>query len=610
MVQRTKGFSRDLNLRTKLLLLFTVLILLPLSLQGVVTYRKFSDTVDQKTEQFTVDIVRQINANLDRLLKDFERLSMMPLYDQAVLSILSKYDGEMGSATWASSDDYWKMKLYTSANAYDRTEIRGIHLVSNSGIFFSNVDSMAVDSVWDGRQDEWFDEVVRSDGAWVLIPPHHPSYYSAKPTDPYISVGRMIRDPDTLRQLGYILIDIKLDAFRDILSTLNFEQDANLIVIDNQKRLLFERKSDSDPSVYDELLRINPPQPYGSNQKIELGGRIYLYVQHHSGFSGLSVIGLTPINVIQKESRELRTFTLWFALLCVAVVTVLAVIVSYRVTRPLIELKKNMIRVEQGNFDRRIEVYGKDEFGQLGRGFNKMTEEINRLFNEVFIVGLREKEAELSALQSQINPHFIYNTLESISMMAIRGNNAEVSDMVSALGKLLRYTIDKVDRLVPLYEEIRFVQSYVRIQQLRYGERLKVEYDIDEEANLIVVPKLILQPLVENAVYHGIDGAERGGTVWISALRIGDVLLITVRDDGKGLPEQEIAELNEQLRTPPSYQGWQREDGGGLGLSNIAQRIMLIYGDKGELTVDGSPGTGLAVTIAIRLEETEGEANV
>ncbi|WP_186438460.1 cache domain-containing sensor histidine kinase [Cohnella terricola] len=610
MLLRTMRFTREMNLRTKLLLLFTLLILFPLSLQGVITYRNFSATVDQKTEQFTVDIVRQINANLDRLLKDFERLSIIPLYDQMVLTILSKYDGEMGSATWASSDDYMKMKLYTSANAYDRAEIRGIHLVSNSGIFFSNIDSMAVDLVWDSRRDEWFEEVDRSDGAWVLIPPHHPSYYSVAPSDPYISVGRKIRDPDTLRPLGYILIDIKLDAFRNILSNLNYEQDSNVIVMDGQRRLLFERKSEGDPSTYDDLLKHNQLQPYGTNQRILLNGQPHLYVQHYSNYSGLSVISLTPTNVIRKESRELGTFTLWFAALCVAVVTLLAVIVSYRITRPLIELKKNMIRVEQGNFDRRIEVYGKDEFGQLGRGFNKMTEEINRLFNEVFILGIREKEAELSALQSQINPHFIYNTLESISMMAIRGHNSEVSDMVSALGKLLRYTIDKVDRLVPLKEEIRFVQSYVRIQQLRYGGRLRVEYDIDEEVKEIVVPKLILQPLVENAVYHGIDEAEQGGTIWISALRIEDVLLITVRDDGKGLPEREIEALNEQLRTLPSYQGYQRDDRSGLGLSNIAQRIMLIYGDKGELTVDGSLGQGLAVTISIRLVETGGETHV
>lgn len=600
-----------MNLRTKLLLLFVFLILFPLCLQGIATYRHFSSTVDQKTEQFTIDIVRQINANLDRLMKDYERLSLMPLYDEMVLKILSKYDGEMGSATWASSDDYMKMKLYTSAQAYDRAEIRGIHFVSNSGILFSNVDSMAVESVWDGRQDEWFDEVSRSDGAWMLVPPHMPSYYSGgNATEPYITAARMIREPNTLKRLGYILIDIKLDAFRNILSNLNFEQDASLIIMDAQKRLLFERKSGSGISAYEDLLQHDQLRKYGSNQKIELGDQQYLYVQHHSDYSGLSVISLTPIKVIQKESRELWKYTLVFAVLCLAIVTLLAVAISYRITRPLIELKKKMVGVEQGDFNKRVSTFGNDEFGQLGRGFNKMMEEINRLFNEVFVLGIREKEAELSALQSQINPHFIYNTLESISMMAIRKNNVEVSDMVSALGKLLRYTIDKVDRLIPLKEEIRFVQSYVQIQQLRYGGRLRVEYEIDDDIVDIHIPKLILQPLVENALYHGIDGEERGGTIWISALRFENELLITVRDDGKGLTETEIEELNTKIRTQPSYQSWRREGQHGLGLSNIAQRIMFIYGEQGDLTVDGSLGQGLAVTITIRLQETGGAKHV
>ncbi|WP_239615072.1 cache domain-containing sensor histidine kinase [Cohnella mopanensis] len=610
MLQLKKKFPRELNLRTKLLLLFVFLILFPLSLQGIVTYRHFSSTVDQKTEQFTIDIVRQINANLDRLMKDYERLSLMPLYDEMVLKILSKYDGEMGSATWASSDDYMKMKLYTSAQAYDRAEVRGIHFLSNSGILFSNVDSMAVESVWDGRQDKWFGEVNRSDGAWMLIPPHVPTYYSVHSNEPYITVARMIREPNTLKRLGYILIDIKLDAFRNILSNLNFEQDANLIIMDSQQRLLFERKSGSDISVYDDLLQHNQLQKYGSNQKIELGNQHYLYVQHHSDYSGLSIISLTPINVIQKESRELWKYTLGFAVLCLAIVTILAVTISYRMTRPLIELKKKMVGVEQGDFNKRVSTFSNDEFGQLGRGFNKMMEEINRLFNEVFILGIREKEAELSALQSQINPHFIYNTLESISMMAIRNNNAEVSDMVSALGKLLRYTIDKVDRQIPLKEEVRFVQSYVQIQQLRYGERLRVQYEIDEDLFDISIPKLILQPLVENALYHGIDGMEHGGTIWISALRFENELLITVRDDGKGLTETEIEQLNSKIRTQPSYQSWRREGEHGLGLSNIAQRIMLTYGENGDLSIDGSLGQGLAVTIAIRLQETGGAKHV
>ncbi|MGV2885824.1 cache domain-containing sensor histidine kinase [Paenibacillus taichungensis] len=603
MMDKVQGyFGRNMNLRTKLLLLFLALTLLPLSLQGVVNYLHFSQTIDRKTEQFTIDIVRQINTNLNRLLKDFERLSLLPLYDQMVLGILGKYNAPMGSGTWARSDDYLKMKLYTSGQAYDRPEIRGIHLISNSGILFSNLDSLAVNPVWDSRQDDWFAELNSSEGEWRLLPPHEPSYYTGSHEEPYISVAREIRDPGTLQRLGYILIDIRLEAFGQLLSNLNFEKNASLMIVDSKQRLLFERTSAGGLSAYDQLLKHGQLQGYAGNQKVVLDGKPYLYVQHHSSYSGLSVISLTPIAVIQKESGEMLTFTFGFAVLCMAAVAVLAVLLSYRITRPLIRLKHNMIRVEQGDFSQRVAHFSNDEFGQISRGFNRMMEEINRLFNEVFLLGIQEREAELSALQSQINPHFIYNTLESINMMAVRQKHAEVSDMVTALGKLLRYTIDKVDRRVPLQEELAFVQSYVRIQQVRYDGKLEVIYDIDEAITKCLIPKLVLQPLVENAVYHGIEGQADGGVIWVSALRFDDELLIIVRDNGKGMAQVEIDELNESIARQPSNQALRCHAGDRLGLNNIAQRLRLMYGEGGSLSVDGSPGQGLAVTISIQLQ--------
>lgn len=217
MAERTMNFVRSIrksiNLRSKSLVLFLALTLLPLSLQGVMSYAHFSQTLDRKTEQFTIDMVRQINMNLNRMLKDFERLSLLPLYDQMVLGILREYDGPMGSGTWARSDDYQKMKLYTSAQAYDRPEIRGIHLISNSGILFSNLDSLAVKPVWDGKWEQWFTELKGTEGTWRLLPPHVPGYYVSGQEASYITVGREPRDPGTLQRLGYILIDIRLEAF-------------------------------------------------------------------------------------------------------------------------------------------------------------------------------------------------------------------------------------------------------------------------------------------------------------------------------------------------------------------------------------------------------------
>lgn len=591
---------RESKMRTRLLLLFTVLILLPLCLQGIVTYRHFSSTMNDKTEQYTIDIAGQVNANLDRLLKDLERLSLMPLYDEKVLSILAKYNGPMGSGSWVFSDDYLKMKLYTSGQAYDRPEIHGIHLISNSGVLFSNVDAMAIDAVWDGSGEEWFQTLEQSDGEWQIIPPHKPSYYSL-PEDEYIAVARVIKEPKTLERLGYMIIDTNVNAFGSILDNLKIEKAASLMIVDQQQRLLYERESEDGFSAYGELTKHERLAQLVSGQREVINGKQYLFVRHHSAYSGLSVIGLTPIDVVQKESRELLLFTLWIALACVGVAMLLAIMMSYRVTRPLIELKNKMARVEQGDFNKRVSPLSNDEFGQLGRGFNRMMDEINRLFHEVFVLGIREKEAELSALQSQINPHFIYNTLESINMMAIQQKHAEVSDMVTALGKLLRYTIDRAGRLVKLQEEIDFVASYVRIHKVRYGGRLRVYFNVDEDLKDISIPKLILQPLVENAVYHGLDGREEGGIIWISALRFQNEMLLTVRDNGKGMDEDAIEALNEEIGRQPAYDSLRRSEQDELGLQNISQRVKLLYGEGASLTVDGSPGQGLAVTITILL---------
>ncbi|MDT0125038.1 sensor histidine kinase [Paenibacillus sp. RRE4] len=613
------SIQKSINLRTKLLVLFLTLTLLPLSVQGVMSYAHFSQTLDRKTEQFTIDMVRQINTNLNRLLKDMERLSLLPLYDETVLGILRKYDGAMGSGTWARSDDYQKMKLYTSAQAYDRPEIRGVHLLSNSGILFSNLDSLGVKPVWDGSQEKWFAELRGTEGIWHLLPPHIPGYYVSGQEAEYITVGRELRDPGTLQRLGYILIDIRLEAFGQLLSNLNFEQKASLMIVDSQQRLIFEKTSTDGLSAYAPLLSHGKLQDYADHQKIALDGRSYLHVRHHSGYSELSVISLTPITVIQKESGEMLTFTMGLALLCMAAVAILAVLVSYRVTRPLIRLKHHMNRVEQGDFSQRVTQYSSDELGQISRGFNRMMEEIHRLFHEVYMLEIQEREAELSALQSQMNPHFIYNTLESINMMAVRERHTEVSAMVTALGRLLRYTIDKADRMVTLREELAFVDSYVRIQQVRYNGELEIIYDMEEEVNDCLVPKLILQPLVENAICHGIEGrlaggstgGNNGGMIWVSAVLFDQELLISVRDNGKGMEQEELDRLNASISGqtvsgknvhPPANPILHGHAGESLGLQNIAQRLHLVYGKDSGLSVDGSPGQGLVVTLSIHLQ--------
>ncbi|WP_261381565.1 sensor histidine kinase [Paenibacillus cremeus] len=591
-------FIPRLSLRNKIMIIFLLLIAFPLTIQGMITYYDYSSSLERRTADYTVQIADQVNRNLDRTLIELQRLSLMPLYDQQLLAILRQYSQPGLRQQRPTLEEMEKMSQYISGAAYNRPEVKGIQFITGSGYIFSNVDPNLISFYIDPQKESWYPRVKEADGAFVVIPTHAPSYYFTDGQS-YFSVARLIREPNTNNVLGMMKIDLKLDVFRQILANLKFADEGSFMVVNGSNEPFFEESKNIFTDTV-ELVHSGRFPNETRSDTIEIKGKKVLAVVDYSAYSGLKVISLIPIEALLKETIRLRNFTMGLAGVCLISGGLLAIYFSFRITEPLLKLKQKMFRVEQGHFNESVPVLSFDEIGQLGKGFNRMVEEINRLVNEVYVIGLREKEAELAALQSQINPHFIYNTLESINMMAVRGRNAEASEMVTALGKLLRYTVDKYDRCVSLEEELNATASYVKILQVRYGERLEVIFDVEEGLQQAAVPRLIFQPLVENAIYHGIGDCEEGGTVWITAARFENDLLLSVRDNGRGLTERELERIQQSLQEPdyPSWESGGRRRGG-LALRNISQRIILMFGQTYELHIDGSPGEGTAVTLTI-----------
>ncbi|NOU92752.1 HAMP domain-containing protein [Paenibacillus sp. LMG 31456] len=581
-----------------MLIIFIMILVIPLSLQGILTYYEFSSTVERRSADYSTQIVGQINRNLDRALLEMQRLSLMPLYDTQVLTILDKYSQSQFVQTRPTLAEMEKMFLYISGSAYNRSEVKGIQIIANNGFIFTNVDSSIMNFYVDVRQEDWFRRVQVADGAWVVIPQHKPNYYNES-SQQIFSIARMIRQPDKNDVIGMIKIDLKLDVFRQILSNVKFEEKGSMLVVNGQNELLFEESSSNLEPRLAEALRGTQQPNENAVRDLVLDGRRFLTIVDYSDYSGLKVIDFIPVDSLLSETKKLRNFTILIAVIFVVAAGILSFIFSYHLSSPLIRLKQKMQLVERGQFNQSVPVMSQDEIGQLSRGFNRMAEEINHLIKEVYWIGLREKEAELAALQSQINPHFIYNTLESINMKALERENYEVSDMVSTLGQLMRYTVDHNDRLVLLEEELASVGSYAKIQQLRYGDRLRFIFDIEPDVSCAYVPKLLLQPLVENSIFHGVGDKPQGGTIWIAAVRFGDDLLLTVRDDGIGMTESQIERLRLSL-TSPLPDGERKQ---GVALRNINQRLVLMFGSSYELQFDGSPGQGIAVTITIPITE-------
>ena len=585
-----------LPLQAKFIIWSFLLIIIPFLISGIVTYSKYSASVEENARTYASQIIGQINVNLDRYIKEMERLTLTPFFDNKVLSILKNHDGSPNKATFSTSDEVLKMNLFLSSLSFDRTELRGVFIFANDGLLYNTLDSTAGNR-WESQTETWMAQVRQAEGGLVLVPPHFSRYYNLSKPELVFAISRLIRDPDdNNKALGFVKVDLTPTGLTKILSSVNFSTNAKLYISDRDGH-----------QIYPELAQTSTlPTPQG--ELVTLNGGDYLVASQQSSYTGLRVIGLVPVQDLRQDANDLTRFTLIISLLALIVACLLAVFLSNRLVNPIRHLQGKMKRVQQGGFEERASVMTHDEIGQLAQGFNSMVGEIDRLVKEVYETRLREREAELSALQSQINPHFLYNTLESINMMALKHDHYEISDVVASLGKLLRYTVDMRENLVYLKEEIRFIEAYLRIQSLRYGDRLAFKLEIDPALEFCLIPKLILQPLVENAIEHGVG--QSAGTVLISAIGRENSLILIVADSGAGMAVEARSKVKEQIyavseittvRVKTNF----GEKKKGFALRNVHQRIRLMYGEPYGLFIneESEEGNTFVIKLPIRVEE-------
>ncbi len=556
-----------LPLRTKFILLFCLMITIPFLVIGTITYRKYSDNVERNTMELTNDIVSQININLDRYVKEIERLTLMPLYDESVMAILKQHSGPGGEQLYLTTEETTKMNLFISSLVFDRSEIESVLIFTNDGSIFSNLDQ-SVRKNWEVRNSAWMTPVKEQDGGLTIIPRHHARYYTA-PDKEVVSIARVIREPYSNRMLGIVKVDLTNKGFETMLSSVSVN-GSQLYITDRNGELIYANESARS----------------GDINRSD-------YIQAHaiSDYTGMEVTALIPRDALREDAREISRFTLIISMLGLLFAYMVAVFSSNRLVRPIAHLHSKMRQVQRGLFNERATVTTHDEIGQLTEGFNTMIGEIERLVREVYETRLREREAELSALQSQIHPHFLYNTLEMMNMLALQGNRMQLSDIVTNLGRLLRYTVDRQEQRVYLQDEVRFVEAYLQIQGMRLGSRLHAEVRVDSSYDYCQVPKLILQPLVENVIEHALGE----GTVSMKlAARVEqDDLILTVSDNGAGMTLEQMDRL-EQSWNARNQDRREEEDSQvsfgiikkGFALRNVHQRIRLLYGEPYGLTLD------------------------
>jgi two-component system sensor histidine kinase YesM len=331
-------------------------------------------------------------------------------------------------------------------------------------------------------------------------------------------------------------------------------------------------------------------------------GRDILYTAKPSDRTGWIVVVVSYLSeLLAGTRRALYTFIL-IAALCFAVSAFVSSIVSARISRPIEALRRSMQEVEKGNFDIDITVESKNEIYQLARDCDIAVKKVRDLIEQSREEGEQKRLLELRALQAQINPHFLYNALDSIIWMIELGENEEAIDVTSSLARFFRLGISRGSEYITVRTELEYLETYLSIQKIRYKKKLDYELSFEPEIYECRVLKLLVQPLVENAIYHGIKNKETPGIVRVSGKREGGTLVIKVDDDGVGMDSASLAALRARVADPSFREAEidsSRMSAGGVGVRNVQERIRLCFGGGYGISYESAPGAGTSATIRI-----------
>jgi two-component system sensor histidine kinase YesM len=405
-------------------------------------------------------------------------------------------------------------------------------------------------------------------------------------------------DTTTNDVLGVIIIDLDTRLLLDTLDNMRVGKDGFIMIVDNDGELIYAPTNDL-------AYRVKQDWFLGEGTQIinkTIKGEGYQLIYSMSDYSGWKTVGVFSYNKTLEQVVSFQ-YILFFVMLGVLVfVSLFSVLFSSRITKPIIKLKSLIDQAEHGDLTVHFDSKYNDEVGRLGKSFNAMIDEIRHLIETIYYQQRQKRQDDIAFLQAQIKPHFLYNTFDTIHWMAKKYDAKDIIQMISALTKLYRIGLSKGSDTILLSEEIEHVRNYLIIQGTRYSDILDYEIICTADSTHLYVQKLILQPLVENAIYHGVRQSPEPGKVIVHVYEDEDTLWLKVTDNGPGISPDQLTTLNEQIQS-------KENPFIGYGLYNVNSRIMLRHGDDYKLVVESVVGEGTTVTIKYPKAYERGKEN-
>lgn len=573
------------HVQNKLVVLIIVLSLVPTLAIGFFAYTISASALQEKLNRSSLTTLEQINRNVE------------VKYQKATKYMDQFFAGDKISRFMDGLDLVNKsVESYESAQEVDRLfesvffmedDIESVILLSNTGYGYSYKGYVPD---WQQlKENEWFKAIVEGNGENVWVGRvQNPNTMSS--FDRAFLMGRVIRDISYKKDFenkGVFLLVMKENIFQDIYQNLAETPYVSTVITDGEGKIISQNKEGTfqDLTQYPFSQRILKENKGYFRDRIENEEMMITF--YTSPVTGWKVVQVTPYDYFVQEIRSIRWMTLGISAICLLVILSLSMVSARTISKPIKQLMLAMRKVGEKDFDVSVPVDTRDEIGMICSGFNTMVGDLKALFAAVVEEEKQKRKAQIKSLQYQINPHFLYNTLSSIRFTASLQKADNVAEMIMVLSRLLRNTINKADLLIPVVEEISNLKDYIYIQQIRYKNRIQVEYAIEEAIEKVKVPGMLLQPLLENSISHGLserlNREECSALIRVNGFKKDEKICFEVWDNGVGMTEEQIKRVfdsqYEKEEIPRVH----------VGIKNIHDRIRYQYGPEYGIQIRSVP---------------------
>ena len=570
------------GIQSTIMAAFSVISISIMLILGVVLYMRFSTMSREETVQSTRKLMEQTGENLEDYLVSMRQISDAAYYNVIKENDLSAQDQEIQT----------KMNLLYEAN---RDNLQSIAIYNDYGSLLAAEPVAAQKEDPDVTNQDWYKQAVEEMENMHFSTPHIQNLFDDGTHRYYwvISLSRMVELTDNgVSQMGVLLVDMDYSAISRMMNQINTSNNGQYYYLcDSSGEIIYHpRQIQISDGITSEDSEAVAEYKDGVYDRVFEGEQRKVIVNTIS-YTGWKLVGVIPYDTLSAGTINIRYFIILIILLMAMMLVIINRVVAVRISSPILKLNDSVKEYEAGE---KPEIYigGSSEIRHLGLSIQSSYEQIDTLMKKIVLEQNERRKSEFDALQSQINPHFLYNALESITWMVEGERNDEAVFMISQLAKLFRISLSRGRTVISIKDELQHAQSYMNIQMIRYKNTFSVVFDVDPAVSSYCIVKLVLQPLLENAINYGVEGMDDSGEIRVTGREENGTVILSVSDNGFGMSEEQVRlVLTDSTRI--------RKHGSGVGLVNVDNRIKILFGKEYGLKVESEPDEGTTVSLRI-----------